>query len=727
MDEREFHLVTTDEEFEEMMHECLQSDRVGLDTEGTGLHPTKSRVCGWCLAPNPQKGYYVPIFHEIGTVYDSKKAAAGIRELVDSGTKLDFWHAQFDVNMIWNEGIEFWRWRQLFDGMIAYWLVDSKRPKHGLKYVTKQLLGIDPVELWECFGHKKKPSNFVPIVKGLDPIDITVYAASDAMLTTEHCRNLENEEFFQRQLPVFQLEMATILTLAWMDRDETHINVEYVEGWRGKIEAKILELEQQIHEVSGEVFNIASTSTLSRILFKKLGLPVVQVSEKTGGPSTDDNVLEQLKDRHPVVPLLQEWRHETKVLSNYVMPYITDQEDGKTRIGYYQAATDTGRIQGRKGKFFEDGRIGFSVSTIPKVKRNGVYDPRQSITARGGFKYAAVDYVNEEMRLAANMSGEPVWLEALLNGRNLHREMACRMYGKTADEVTPDEYGAAKGMNFRYLYGGGGPWEDDYNTYYAAVPVLKKWQDAQKAYMMNHGYVQTAWGRCRRGEDLVTSGDKKKQGYAKRIAVNSPVQGSGSDALRLAINQIVLRLIHKDHPELKGNLYLKLLIHDEVVFEIADEAMTQEARDKGWTFDKILYAVCEVMESITLPGWKCPLEVDGHVGPTWSTLTGTEFELDRENKKIVYKDNKPARNVPGVTLTVRGRRVFLQAERSMLDEGNSKLFKDTLVASTETGEGGGEALAVRLQFYGSGKVHDLPGTYSLQRLKERLKQFAEVK
>lgn len=638
MNGRSFNLIIEQKEFDDLIDRIIELKRYGIDTETNGLHPINSRVVGICLAPSPQEGFYIPIRHELGKNLDLKVAIAGMKRLQQSEKKADFWNARFDINMFMNDEVVFDNFRNINDGMIMYWLIDSARRTLKLKYVAKAEKGYEMLELWECFGHAKKPRNFVPTVQTLDPLRVTVYGCSDSMITTELCRVFEKDSWIERQAGVYQLELATIMSLVDMDRQKPmKLDMDYVLQWKSKIESKLLDIEKQVYDLVGHPFNIGSPDQLGKVLYQDLGLPVIATTGSGNKPSTGDEVLESLKSRHPAVALVQDWRHNSKLMSTYLEPFLVGQENGYTRINFFQPATETGRIQGRAGNFELDGTLGMSVSTIPKNRegRDDIYDPRRVFVADEGYVLAAVDYENEEMRLAANMSGEPVWIDALNSGRNMHREMGSRMYKKEPQALSDDEYAIAKGANFRYLYGGGSPREEEYNIYYAAVPTLKAWQDKMKEQMSNYGFVTTAWGRCRRADELIRSGDRAKIAYALRQSVNSPVQGTGSDVLRLALTQIVLRLLRKEYPELRGKVKVRLLVHDEIVYEIP---LKIEGTD--WTWDKILYKICEIMESVKIPHWKCPLRVDGHIGPSWSSITGTKFKLDRDRKVIVLQEKK---------------------------------------------------------------------------------------
>jgi len=652
MEGREFHLVTTENEYNNLIDQCISNGEFGFDTEGTGLHPIKDHICGLCLAPDIKHGYYIPTKHEEGTNIDLKVAHAGLKRLMESDALWVMWNASFDIGMLWNEGDDFlhWlEWRKWFDAMIGWWLADSRRKGLGLKKVG-QANGYEMIELWQCFGHKRKPKGFIPTVNKLDPLNITVYGSSDSIVTLAIKKVIANDKWFKMQQSVFALEMATCASLVYISRCPAYFDLEYIEEWKPKIAGEIKCLEYQIHKHADGEFNIGSTKQLAEVLFVKLGLPVLERTEKKGDPKTGDEVLDQLKDKHPIIPLLQEWRHLSKFMSSYLQPFIRDNEDGKALIGYFQPATETGRMQGRKGNFEVDGRLGMSITAIPKNRAGDptIYDPRRAFCAPPGFIIYAVDFANEEMRLVANMSGEEKWLEALGAGRNMHREMASLMYKKPYDQITKIEYATAKAANFKYLYGGGNPKEEIYQIYYSAIPTLKLWQDRQKGMAQTKGYVQTAWGRIRQLADLVNSREWKKKLYGLRQAVNSPVQGTGGDVLKIALSKIVLGIIFRKYPELRGYLYVIFLVHDEIGGYVATTEYLHENGLTEWTTEKILYLVCEAMASVGLPDWTLKLDVDGHLSKYWTSVGAREFLVNWEDQKIYFpekeQETKPTLN-----------------------------------------------------------------------------------
>lgn len=647
MQGREFHLVVDRIEYKDLIDECCSVERYGFDTETDGLHPTEARTCGICLSPDPKRGYYAPIRHRKGKNLDLDVALEGLQRLADSDALNDMYNAQFDMQMSVNDGIHF-HFKKIRDAQISWWLIDSSRKlRGGLKAISKQHFGYDMLELWELFFNKKpNKKQFMPTVHLLDPTQVTVYGSSDAMVTTELQRSLERDRWWKMQEKIFYIEMAMIECLREMERHPIQLDLEYIDHWNKRISNDMAECEHKIYKLAGQPFNIQANAALAKLLYNQLGLPCTKVTGKNNEPSVDDEALAAIRTMHPIVPIIQEYKTLHKLHSTYLLPFTTGHdENGMTRIGFFHPATETGRIQGRKGRGFAvDGKLEMSITTAPKNKKElpNIYDPRQVVVARPGWLLASIDYANEEMRIAANMSGEENWIEALLNGENMHRKMAALIFGVPMDQVTPEQYAAAKAANFKYLYGGGSPKEEIYRMYYAAVPTLKSWQDAQKSKMNGYGYVQSAWGRVRRAEDLVKSQEWGRQMLAERIAVNSPVQSSGGDVLRLAVIGVLLRKLRHEHPELKEFVFVRLLVHDEICYEIAtDETLKgSKAWEMGWTFDKILYMICEVMEGIGLSGWPVPLLVDGHVSRTWSSTGARKFDLDRVNKKVVWIEVK---------------------------------------------------------------------------------------
>lgn len=550
MQGREFHCLTDPKEYHDLIDELVARPRFGFDTETDGLHPTQARICGLCLSPEPKRGYYVPIRHQKGTNLDLDCALEGLGRLTQAETPaVDMYNALFDMQMTANDG-RYWHWRKVRCAMLAYWLIDSSRKlRGGLKAAALGMFGYEMVELWQLFMDKKpNKKQFVPTVHALDPLQVTVYGASDAMVTTEMGIALSRDRYLQMQEKIFLLEMGFTECLRRMERQPVLLDIDYVRRWDERLTSDIKGIEARIYRLVGRPFNIASTDQLAKLLYDELGLPCSKYTGKSQARSVDEEALTPLERLHPVVPLILQYKELTKLHGTYLTPFLVSHDPAthETRIGHVQNSTETGRVSGRKGGGFEkDGKLMMSHTTAPKNRsgRADCYDVRQVVIAHEGYKLASVDFANEEMRLAANMSGERNWIEQLNAGANMHRAMAALIYKKEMAAVNDVEYAAAKGANFKYLYGGGSPKEDLYNSYYAAVPQLKAWQDQQKAQMRKFGFVRSAWGRVRRAEDLVRSGEWSKIAYAERQAVNSPVQACLDANTRIATSAGWVRIV----------------------------------------------------------------------------------------------------------------------------------------------------------------------------------------
>jgi DNA polymerase-1 len=371
-------------------------------------------------------------------------------------------------------------------------------------------------------------------------------------------------------------------------------------------------LEKKIWSLSGEEFNVSSPKQLGVILFEKLGLKAKNQKKTSGGAlSTKESELEKLRDVHPIISLILEYRELSKLLGTYIdtIPEMVD-KDGKLHAQFLQAGTTTGRM----------GCENPNLQNIPNKTELG-RAIRNAFVATKGFQFVAFDYSQIELRIAAFLSGDQKLIEIFKNGEDVHTAVASEVFGVPPEKVTPDMRRKAKVINFGVMYGmgvnalranlGEGTTREEsqkfYNDYFSKFAGLAKYLEDVKSETRKLGYTETFFGR-RRYFPGISSKLPFIRAAAERMAINAPIQGTEADIIKLA-------MIHADQYIEKNNLndkvFLLLQVHDELVYEVkkgAEGEFISEAK--------------KIMESVISPektkGVVCKVEVK--VGENWGEM-----------------------------------------------------------------------------------------------------------
>ncbi|MEK7505448.1 MAG: DNA polymerase, partial [Patescibacteria group bacterium] len=364
-----------------------------------------------------------------------------------------------------------------------------------------------------------------------------------------------------------EMEKPLIPVVKKMEERGISVDVKYLAGLSKEYHKELSKLEKNIHKSAGEEFNINSPKQLGDILFERLALVIKNHKKTEGGVrSTKESELEKLRDTHPIIPLILEYRELQKLLSTYIdaIPPLV-QADGRVHAKILQIGAATGRMATKDP----------SLHNIP-IKSDLGKRIRDAFTTPKGFTLVSLDYSQIELRIAAILSKDPTLINIFKSGRDVHNEVASKVFGVKSDEVTKDMRRKAKVINFGVLYGmgvnalrtnlGGTRQEaqEFYNQYFATFPVLAKYLDKVKAEADRNGYTSTLFGRRR-----PFSGFRSPLPYiraqAERMAINAPIQGTSADILKIAMVRID-KMLEKE--KLSDKVFMLLSIHDELIFEM---------------------------------------------------------------------------------------------------------------------------------------------------------------
>ncbi|HRQ37175.1 MAG TPA: DNA polymerase I [Chloroflexota bacterium] len=583
-------IVQTEAQLAELVGQLNSASLIAFDVETTGVDETSAELVGICLAVAPPTAYYIPVGH----LAQPKQSDSGQMSLFASAPELAegqlplqqvldalkpaltnpaigkvAHNAKYDYTVLDRYGIAVTP--ITFDTMIAEWLTDPATKHKGLKELAFHRLGIEMTHIEALIGKGKAQRSFAEV-----PIpDAAPYGAADADITLRLVEPLQKEVAEKNQDRIMALELPLIPILSAMEQAGIGLDVPFLRRMSQDLDARLLALEREIHEIAGEPFNINSTQQLSDVLFKKLGFPVEGLSKTSSGfYSTAANVLEELKEteqekKSGMVTRLLEYRELGKLKSTYVdaLPGMVG-KDGRIHTSFHQTGAITGRIASSDP----------NLQNIPIRSEEG-QRIRRAFVARPGHVFLAADYSQVELRILAHVSQDEALLEAFRQDQDIHRTTAAAVYNIPVENVTYNQRRFAKAVNFGLIYGMGAfrlardseltlaEAENYIKAYFARFPGIQRYLDETKERAKQQGYVETLMGRRRYFpvfKGTMTGQNRQSWLRAEREAVNHPIQGTAADIIKLAMIELFARL----RPY---RAQLLLQVHDELLLELPED------------------------------------------------------------------------------------------------------------------------------------------------------------
>jgi DNA polymerase-1 len=466
-----------------------------------------------------------------------------------------------------------------FDTMLAEWLCDPASHSLGLKKLAFVRLGVEMTDIDALIGSGKKQITMdrVPVERAAP------YAAADVDMTARLVPILKKELEDKLQLKLFdELEMPLVPVLADMEMAGISLDIEYLAETSKLLEKQLPQLEKAICALVGYEFNVNSTQQLSDALFGKLKLRPPRGSRKTeaGKYSTAADILEEMRDQHPVIEKVLEQRELFKLKSAYAdaLPQAVNPVTGRIHTSFNQTGSVTGRIASSEP----------NLQQIP-IRTELGRRVRKAFVAARGKRLVAADYSQIELRLAAHMSQDETMLQAFRGGEDIHAATAAAVYGVPLAKVTKDQRRTAKTVNFGILYGQGAfglmrttgltlaEAENFIRNYFERFPGVKKYLDETKRLAAERGYVETLLGRRRYFPGLAQSPNTREAAIARarfeREAINAPIQGTAADMIKLAMLRLPQAL-----KRAKLSAQMLLQVHDELVLECPTDEVEATAR-----------------------------------------------------------------------------------------------------------------------------------------------------
>ena len=557
--QHQYQLLTTQAEVEALLPELLVQKEVCFDTETTSLNELEAKIVGLALSWEVHKGYYI-LFPEDFDL--AGQWLSVLKPFFESTTILKIGqNLKYDLKVLTNYGIEVCG--QLFDTMIAHYLLNPDM-RHNMDLLSEAYLGYTPIAIDTLIGKKGKGQLTMRAV----PAELQKeYAVEDTDVTLQLKHTFLPLLEKDQMVKLFtEVEAPLVKVLAQMEYEGIRLDTHFLGELSKEINTDLIALQTTIFDQAGESFNLSSPKQLGDILFEKLKLLSKPKKTKTGQYATSEEVLSQLAAEHPIVANVLEFRALQKLQSTYIeaLPREVNPRTGRVHTTFMQAVTATGRLSSNQP----------NLQNIPIRTPRGSQIRKAFVPRNEDYTLLSADYSQIELRIIAALSEEDHMIEAFLQGQDIHRSTAAKVFAVPIEEVTKEQRSHAKTVNFGIIYGVSAiglsqqtsltrsQSKELIDTYYQTYPKLKGYIEKQIAFAREHGYVETILGRRRYLPD-VYSRNQVVRGAAERNAVNAPIQGSAADIIKIAMVRIAQRLA-REHLSTR----MLLQVHDELLFDV---------------------------------------------------------------------------------------------------------------------------------------------------------------
>ncbi len=541
------------------MQKVMKQNSVCFDTETTGLNPLTAELVGIAFSWEAGKGFYLPIpedKNEAQEIIEILRPFFESERIEKIGQNL-----KYDIKVLnkYNINVK----GKCFDTMLAHYLINPDM-RHNMDVLSEAYLNYTPVSITELIGKKGKNQMSMRDV----PLDQqTEYAVEDADITFQLAQHFRPELAEAKTEELFNtIEIPLLHVLADMELEGINLDKAFLNSLSDELNNDIKNLESKIYEEAGQEFNIASPKQLGEVLFDKLKLVDKPKKTKTGQYSTAEDVLSYLAKDHEIIRNVLEYRGLSKLKSTYVdaLPQQVEESTGRVHTDYMQTVAATGRLSSNNP----------NLQNIPIRTERGRQVRKAFVPRDDNYILLAADYSQIELRIIAALSEETTMIEAFKNGEDIHASTASKVFNVPLEEVTREQRGNAKTVNFGIIYGVSAfglsnqtdltrtEAKELIETYYKTYPKLRNYISEQIDFARDHGYVQTVLGR-RRYLKNINGSNAIVRGAAERNAVNAPIQGSAADIIKIAMINI-----HKKLSDGSYKTKMLLQVHDELVFDV---------------------------------------------------------------------------------------------------------------------------------------------------------------
>ena len=593
-----WELIASPAELEKLVDRIRDQGEFAFDAETDSIDPLKASPVGISVALNSESGYYLPIDHEEGENIAKSRVLEELGPVLEDESigKLGQ-NLKYDALVLKGEGVELLGVG--FDAMIASYLLKPAKRQHNLKEIVSTYLGQEMDEFGDLFADDEEEKDF----RKLPLQEAAPYAVADSTIIWDLKEILEKKLEDRNQLDLLhELELPLIRVLRDMEYAGVKLDREKLAAGENNLRDRLDSLQGEINDLAGEEINPNSPKQVREILFEKLDLPVIERTKT--GPSTNARVLEELSEEHPLPEKIIEYRELSKTLNTYVeaLPETINPETGRVHTSFNQTATATGRLSSSEP----------NLQNIPKGSQLGS-ELRKAFVAPEGKLLVGADYSQVELRMLAHLSEDEELIDTFKSGKDLHTKTAAEIFDVTPLEVDKEMRDRAKRVNFGIVYGitkyglskdlgiSNDEAEEYIDRFFELYPGAKRFIDRLIHLAEENHYAATIFNR-RRYLPNINSDNWQRRSYDRRNAINTPIQGSAADLMKIAMIN-AHEAVEEDY--LPGELLLQ--IHDELIMEV-EETEAEEAGEK----------LKEIMEdSLQM---KVPLKVDVEIGDNWGDL-----------------------------------------------------------------------------------------------------------
>lgn len=594
----DYQLIDTEDKRAEIIQKLLTSEILSIDTETTGTEPMDAELVGMSFSDAENRAYYVPVPAEREEVL---KIVNEFRPLFENEKSMKVGqNIKYDMIILQNYGVQVKG--KLFDTMLAHYVLQPEL-RHNMDYLAEIYLHYQTIHIDELIGARGKNQKNM---RDLPPEDVYRYACEDADVTLKLKNVLEKELKEQGAEHLFyEIEMPLVPVLVNIESNGVLLDTEALKQSSQHFTVRLQEIEKEIYEMAGETFNISSAKQVGEVLFDKLKIVEKAKKTKTGQYVTSEEVLQSYRSKHDIIGKILEYRGLKKLLSTYIdaLPQLINPRTGRIHTSFNQAVTATGRLS----------------SSNPNLQNIPVRGPlgkrmRSCFIAGPGRLLVSADYSQVELRVLAHVSQDPALLEAFRNGEDIHARTAALVYDLPPDQVSPDQRRNAKTINFGLIYGMGAQKlaqelkisttqaKDFIARYFERLQGLKEFYEGVEASARKHGFVTTLGGRRRLLPDI-NSASGQAAALARRQAINTVIQGSAADIIKLAMLAVA-----RDGRLRELDARLLLQVHDELLLEVPADA----AEEAGALVARLMQDVCPAGKELSVP-----LLVDWGTGHDW--------------------------------------------------------------------------------------------------------------
>jgi DNA polymerase-1 len=593
----EYELVDTVDKMDALIKTLLGEKEICFDTETTGLDANQAGIVGISFSIKPGTASYVPCPED---KIQTHKILEKFNVLFSDPTKT--WIGQnikYDLLILKNHGFELIG--EVFDTMLAHYVIEPEG-KRSMDVLSAKYLGYAPVPITELIGKKGKGQGNM---RDVEVEQVKEYAGEDADITLQ-LKNVFEPEMKEKEVEkvFFEVENPLVKVLAEMEFEGVRVDTGFLNEYSKELEKEAKIAEESVYKIAGVRFNLASPKQLGEVLFEKLMLDPKAKKTKTGQYATGEDVLQKLAHQFPIVSDILIFRELTKLKSTYVdaLPLLINPKTGRVHTTYAQAVAVTGRLSSNNP----------NLQNIPVRSDRGKEIRKAFIPRDSDHVLISADYSQIELRIVAAISGDPNMCEAFRLGKDIHTATAAKVYGIEEEAVTKEMRYKAKSVNFGIIYGQGafglaenlGISRTEAKTiidnYKKEFPGITQYMASTIQFAKEKGYVETLMGRKRWLRDI-NSSNFTVRGFAERNAINSPIQGSAADMVKLAMIKVQAAIK-------KNNLKSKMIlqVHDELIFD----TLKEEA-------EEMKKLILENMENALVLPNNVPVLAEAGIGENW--------------------------------------------------------------------------------------------------------------